>query len=246
MMNNKIIVITGGTSGIGFACAEYLLSLNYRVIITGRTKENLDKAVADLGNNSVGVLSDTSSLVEIDNLVAKVKNEFGKIDGLFVNAGIFKASSFEETSEQLFDETMNINFKGAFFTVQKFIPILKNPSSVVLNTSIVVFKSFSNTSVYTASKAALESIARVLNIELADKGIRVNVVSPGVTESPIQKKSGMSDEAIDNLLEHFSSTSPIGRIVQPTDIAPIVEFLLSDKSQVLRNEKIIVDGGTSL
>ena len=245
-MNNKTIVITGGTTGIGFACAEYLINLNYRVIITGRTNENLDKAISKLGNNSVGILSDTSSLNDIDDLVKKVKSQFVKVDGLFVNAGIFKASSFEGTSEELFDKTMNVNFKGAFFTIQKFIPILKNPSSVVLNTSIVVFKAFADTSVYTASKSALESLSKVLNVELADKGIRVNIVSPGVTESPIQKKSGMSDEAIDNLLEHFSSTSPIGRIVQPTDIAPIVEFLLSDKSKVLRNEKIIVDGGTTL
>lgn len=245
-MSNKKIVITGGTTGIGFACAEYLLKAGYNIIITGRTKENLDNAVSKLGKNAFAILSDTSSLSDIDQLVTKIKNEYGKIDGLFVNAGIFKAMSFEGTTEDLFDETMNINFKGAFFTVQKFIPILKNPSSVVLNTSIVVFKAFADTSVYTASKAALESIAKVLNIELADKGIRVNVVSPGVTQSPIQKKSGMSDEAIDNLLEHFSTTSPIGRIVQPTDIAPIVEFLLSDKSQVLRNEKIIVDGGTTM
>ncbi|TRX61460.1 SDR family oxidoreductase [Fulvivirga sp. M361] len=245
-MNKQIIVITGGTTGIGFACAEYLLNLDYRVIITGRTKENLDSAISKLGQNCFGFLSNTSSLSDIDELVIKVKNQFGNIDGLFVNAGVFRASNFEGTSEELFDETMNINFKGAFFTVQKFIPILNNPSSIVLNTSIVVFKSFADTSVYTASKAALESIAKVLNIELADRGIRVNIVSPGVTESPIQKKSGMTDEAINNLLEYFSSTSPIGRIIQPTDIAPIVEFLLSNKSRVLRNEKIIVDGGTTL
>ncbi len=245
-MNSKIVLITGGTTGIGFACADYLLGLDYRVIITGRTRENLDRAVAKLGINCIGILSDTSSLEDIDDLVAKVKNQFGKIDGLFVNAGIFKAASFQETTESLFDETMNVNFKGAFFTIQKFIPILNNPASVVLNTSIVVFRSFANTSIYTASKAALESIAKVLNIELAVRGIRVNVVSPGVTETPIQKKSGMTEEAISNLLEHFSSTSPIGRIVQPTDIALIVEFLLSDKSQVLRSEKVIVDGGTTL
>lgn len=245
-MNSKIIVITGGTTGIGYACAEYLVNLNYQVIITGRTQENLDKAITKLGNNSFGLLSDTSSLNDIDNLVIKVKNKYGNIDGLFVNAGIFKASSFELTSEELFNETMNINFKGAFFTIQKFIPILKDPSSIVLNTSIVVFKAFTNTSVYTASKAALESLSKILNIELANKGIRINIVSPGVTESPIQKKSGMTDEAISNLLEHYSSTSPIGRILQPNDIAPIVEFLLSTKSLVLRNEKIIVDGGTTL
>lgn len=203
-MSNKKIVITGGTTGIGYACAEYLLNLDYQVIVTGRTKQNLDKAISTLGKNSFGILSDTSSLSDIDDLVIKVKKQFGKVDGLFVNAGIFKASSFEGTSEEIFDETMNTNFKGAFFTFQKFIPILQNPSSIVLNTSIVVFKAFANTSVYTASKAALESLSKVLNIELANKGIRVNIVSPGVTESPIQKKSGMTDDAISNLLEHLA------------------------------------------
>ncbi|MEL6652800.1 MAG: SDR family oxidoreductase, partial [Bacteroidota bacterium] len=219
---------------------------NYTVVITGRTKSTLEVAVSKLGSQGIGILSDTSSLRDIDALVEEVKKRVNKIDGLFINAGIFKSISFEETTEELYAETMNINFKGAFFTVQKFIPILKNPSSIVFNTSIVVFKAFEGTSIYTASKAALESIAKVLNLELAKRGIRVNVVSPGVTKSPIQKKSGMSDEAIENLLAHFSSTSPIGRIVHPTDIAPIVEFLLSDNSQVLRNEKIIIDGGTTI
>lgn len=213
---------------------------------TGRTKENLDSAIAKLGKSVTGILSDASSLKDIDDLVVRIKNQFEKIDGIFVNAGIFRAASLEETTEQLFDETMHINFKGAFFTIQKFIPMLNNPSSIVLNTSIVVFKAFASTSAYTASKAALESLSKVLNVELANRGIRVNVVSPGVTESPIQKKSGMSDEAINNLLTHFTETSPIGRIIRPTDIAPIVEFLLSDKSSVLRDEKIIVDGGTTL
>ena len=119
------------------------------MIITGRTKTNLTLALSELGSDCSGFLSDTSLLSDIDELVIKVKNQFGKIDGLFVNAGIFKAFNFETTTEALFDETMNINFKGAFFTIQKFIPLLNDPSSIVLNTSIVVFKSFANTSVYT-------------------------------------------------------------------------------------------------
>ena len=245
-MNKKVIVITGGTTGIGFACAEYLLEKGYEVVITGRSEKNLNEALEKLNHQATGFISDTAKLSDIDKLVDLLKEKYNKIDGLFVNAGIFKSSSFETTTEEFFDETMNINCKGAFFTTQKFVPILKNPSSVVLNTSIVVFKAFANTSVYTASKAAIESIAKVLNLELASKGIRVNIVSPGVTESPIQKKSGMTDDAIKNLLEHFSTTSPIGRIVNPKDIAPILEFLVSDNSLVLRNEKIIVDGGTTM
>jgi NAD(P)-dependent dehydrogenase (short-subunit alcohol dehydrogenase family) len=242
----KTIVITGGTTGIGFACAEHLSNNGYHVIITGRSETNLTEALSNLGENVEGYLSDTSDLSSIDTLVKSIEEKHQKVDGLFINAGIFKAASFENTTEAIFDETMNINFKGAFFTVQKFIPLMNNPSSIVLNTSVVVFKAFANTSVYTASKAALEGIAKVLNIELAEKGIRVNIISPGVTESPIQKKSGMSDEAIKNMLDHFSATSPIGRIVQPKDIAPVLEFLVSDNSLVLRNEKIIVDGGTTM
>lgn len=245
-MEKKVIVITGGTTGIGFACAEYLLEQGYEVVITGRSEKNLNNALEKLNNQVTGFISDASSLSDIDKLVKSIKEKYTKIDGLFVNAGIFKSSSFETTSEELFDETMDINFKGPFFTIQKFVPILKNPSSVVLNTSIVVFKAFADTSIYTASKAAIESIAKVLNLELASKGIRINIISPGVTQSPIQNKSGMSAEAIENLLEHFSNTSPIGRIVKPADIAPILEFLVSDKSLVLRNEKIVVDGGTTM
>lgn len=242
----KKILITGGTTGIGLACAKYLLQKNYTVIITGRNKANMDKALSILGDKATGFLSDTAQISQINELCHKVKIQFGKIDGLFINAGIFKAATLEETTEKTFDETMNINFKGAFFTIQKFIPLLNNPSSIILNTSIVVFKAFAATSIYTASKAALESIAKVLNIELADKGIRVNVISPGVTQSPIHKKSGMTETAIENMKTHLANTSPIGRIVEPTDIAPILEFLVSENSLVLRNEKIIVDGGTTL
>lgn len=245
-MQKKNIVITGGSSGIGLACAEFLVDKGYFVIITGRNQENLNLALTALGDNAEGYLSDTSRISDIEKLVKQLKSKGLLIDGLFINAGIFKSASFEDTTEALFDETMSINFKGAFFTIQKFLPILKKNSSIVLNTSIVVFKAFAGTSAYTASKAALESISQVLNIELASKGIRVNVVSPGVTKSPIQKKSGMTDEAINSLLNHYADNSPIGRIVLPSDIAPIVEFFMSDNSSVLRNEKIIVDGGTTL
>ncbi len=245
-MNNKTIVITGGTSGIGLSCAKYLIENDYQVIITGRNKSNLDEALQVLGSKVKAYLCDSAKLNDITDFAKTLASEKIKIDGLFINAGIFKAANFEETTEAMFDETMDINFKGAFFTIQKMLPLLKNPSSIVLNTSIVVFKAFGQTSAYTASKAALESIAKVLNVELAQKGIRINILSPGVTKSPIQKKSGMTEEAIENLMEHFANNSPIGRILLPSDMAPIVEFLLSEKSMVLRNEKIIVDGGTTM
>ncbi len=245
-MNKKVILITGGTTGIGFACAEYLIEAGYDVIITGKSRINLEKSLEKLHNKATGILSDTASLTEIDKLVNEVRRKYNKIDGLFINAGIFHSSTFAGTTESVFDQTMNVNFKGAFFTIQKFIPILNNPSAVVLNSSFVVYRAISNTSVYTASKAALESIAKVLNLELSERGIRINIISPGVTESPIQQKSGMDEAAIKKLIDHFSATSPIGRIVQPADIAPVLEFLVSDRSIVLRNEKIIVDGGSTI
>lgn len=245
-MIRKTVVITGGTTGIGFATAKYLTEHHYNVIITGRTEHTLNDALHKLGHHAKGYISDTSSLTAISELVHLIKQDVKQIDGLFINAGIFIAASFEETSETIFNQTMDINFKGAFYTIQQFVPLLKNPSSVVLNTSVAVFKAFENTSVYTASKAALEAIAKVLNIELAAKGIRLNTISPGVTQTPIQKKSGMTDEAILGLMDHLQQTSPIGRVLQPEDIAPSVEFLLSDKSFALRNERIIIDGGTTL
>jgi len=245
-MTKKTILITGGTSGIGLACAAYLVEKNYQVIITGKSSTNLNNALEQLNHQATGFVSDTASIPQIMALAKKIKAQFEALDGLFINAGIFKAASVENTTEALFDQTMGINFKGAFFTIQQFIPLLKNPSSIILNTSIVVFKAFADTSIYTASKAALESLAKVLNVELADKGIRVNIVSPGVTRSPIQQKSGMSEEAIQNLLEHFSHSSPIGRILEPSDIAPIVDFLFTNASLPLRNAKIVIDGGTTL
>lgn len=245
-MTKKTILITGGTSGIGFACAQYLLQQKYQVIITGQNSNNVQKALDQLENQATGYVSDTSSVHEIALLAKKVKAEFDTLDGLFINAGIFKAASFENTTEALFEETMNVNFKGAFFTIQHFIPLLKNPASIVLNTSVVTFKSFKDTSAYTASKAALESIAKVLNVELKDKGIRINTISPGVTRTPIQQKSGMTEEAIDALMDHFSAAAPLGRIVNPEDIAPIVAFLMSDQTVALRNATIVVDGGSTL
>lgn len=245
-MDKKTIIITGGTSGIGLACADHLIKKNYRVIITGRNKNKLEDSLKTLGPYAEGYLVDAGDLDQITQWVNDLKNGGIKIDGLFINAGVFTAIDLESTTEEIFDQTMNINFKGPYFTIQRMLPLLKNPSSIVLNTSIVVFKGFPNTSVYTSSKAALESLARVLNLELANRGIRINIISPGVTQTPILEKAGMSAEAVDELMKNLESSLPIRRPVQPTDIAPVLAFLVSEDSLVLRNEKIIVDGGSTL
>lgn len=245
-MTKKTILITGATSGIGFACAAFLIQHDFKVIITGRNQSKIDEALIKLDAEVEGYLVDSANLAHIDQLVSTLQSKKQKLDGLFLNAGIFKPSSLEATTEEMFDETMNINFKGPYFMIQKFIPLMNNPSSIVLNTSIVVFKAFTGTSVYTASKAALESIAKILNLELADKGIRTNIISPGVTKTPILEKSGMSSEEVDGLMRDLGNSLPIGRALLPKDIAPILKFLISDESKVLRNEKIIIDGGSTL
>ncbi|MEM9919182.1 MAG: SDR family oxidoreductase [Bacteroidota bacterium] len=245
-MNQKTVVITGGTSGIGFACAAYLNQHGFKVIITGRNPSKLDESLAKLGKDTEGYLVDAGNLEQIQHWVDTLQSKGHTIDGLFLNAGIFKPASLESTTEALFDETMDINFKGPFFTIQKFLPILNTPASIVLNTSIVVFKAFPNSSVYSCSKAALESLSKVLNIELAGRGIRTNIISPGITHTPILEKSGMSPQEVNALMDNLESTLPIGRRVLPSDIAPILQFLLSDESAVLRNEKIVIDGGYTL
>ena len=239
-------MITGGTSGIGFHCAAYLIQQGYQVILTGRNQDKIQDTINKLGSSAAGYLVDSGNLDQLDRLISILQAKAQKIDGLFLNAGIFKPAEFEQTTESLFDETMNINFKGPFFAIQRFIPLLNNPSSVVLNTSIVVDKAFRNTAAYTASKAALESICKVLNLELAPKGIRTNVISPGVTKTPILEKAGMSSKAVEDLMKNLEQSLPIGRPVLPTDIGPILAFLLSEASQVLRGEKIVVDGGSTL
>ena len=245
-MNRKTVVITGGNSGIGLACADYLSQRNFRVLITARNPSRLEACIRALGGRVEGYLVDAGNLDQIGAWVAQLAAKGERSDGLFINAGIFRATDFESTTEAIFDQTMQVNFKGPFFTIQKLLPLFQRPASIVLNTSVAVMRAFPNTSAYTASKAALESLAQVLNVELADWGIRTNIISPGVTNTPILEKAGLSKDEVSDLLERLADSLPIGRAVLPTDIAPILRFLVSDESLVLRNEKIIVDGGATL
>lgn len=242
----KTILITGGTSGIGLACAAYLLDQNYKVIVTGRSETKLNQALEHLGGRALGQVADIANPKHTSALVDWLNANELTLDGVFLNAGVFQPAAFEASDEALFDTTMNINFKGAFFTAQQLVPLMRNPSSLVFNTSIAVFKAFATAAVYSASKAALESIAKVLNLELANKGIRVNVLSPGVTRTPIQEKAGMTEEQINAMMEGIAQQSPLGRVVLPEDIAPVLEFLLSDRSLALRNQSLVVDGGSTL
>lgn len=240
------ILITGATSGIGLSTAEHLRNLGYQVLITGRSAEKLAEAKAYLGDSVSAYLADTSSLPAIQQLAQEIEQQHGQLDGVFINAGIYQRTPINDTSEQLFDEIMNINLKGAYFTIQYLLPLLKKPSSIVLNTSLVVERAFAGTAVYTASKAALDGLAKVLTVELAPRGIRVNSVRPSVTATPIQGKAGMTDQETQQLFGYVAQTSPLGRVLTPQDIAQTVEFLLSPRSEALQGQSLTVSGGFSL
>jgi NAD(P)-dependent dehydrogenase (short-subunit alcohol dehydrogenase family) len=193
--NDKIAIVTGGNSGIGFAAANELVSAGAKVIITGRRKEAIEKAAHDIG--AISFVADQASLQDTDKLYHEVKKQFGKVDILLINAGITGISTpIENATEDNFDAVMGINFKGAYFMLSKFIPLLNDGASVVILSSIVASTHKPNSSIYQASKAALNSIAKTAAAELAARKIRVNIVSPGPTKTDVLSKSGMTDAIV--------------------------------------------------
>lgn len=240
-LEGKVAVITGGNSGIGLATAREFRREGARVVITGRDARTLAEAARELGGEVLALRSDSASLADIDALFAAVKERFGRVDVLFVNAGVARFAPLEETDEGLFDQTMNINFKGAYFTVQKALPLLGDGASVILNASVVAHVGFPNSSVYSASKAALLSLARTLSADLVGRGIRVNAVSPGPVETPIFGRMGIAEEATEGLREQV----PLKRLGRPEEIAKAVLFLATPDSSFLVGTEIVVDGGVS-
>ena len=243
-LTGKTAVITGGNSGMGYETARKFRELGANVIITGRNQEALDKAASELGVNAI--LADQSKLGELDQMVAQVKEQFGKIDVLFVNAGIAAFAPLEHVSEDQFDNLMNINFKGAFFTLQKFLPVLNDGASVINLSSINAYTGMPNTAVYAASKAALNSLTRTAAYELAPRHIRVNSVNPGPVNTAIFGKLGMPEEAIKDFATAMQNRIPLKRFGEPEDIANLVAFLASDESSFITGAEYNIDGGTNL
>src|SRR5213592_2094710 len=196
-LEGKVAVVTGGNSGIGLATAQRLQEEGARVAILGRSKKTLDEAVKTIGNGAVAVQGDVAKLADVDKLYAEVSQKLGKIDVLFVNAGVAKFVPFAETSESVYDEQFDINIKGAYFTIQKALPFLNDGALIILNTSVVDSKGYAGSSAYSATKAALRSLARTAAAELAGRGIRVNTVAPGPIVTPIFEKTGLAKEAVD-------------------------------------------------
>ena len=238
-LEGKVAIVTGGNSGIGLATAKEFRREGARVVITGRDERTLAAAAREIDGDVLALRSDASSLADIDELFAAVKERFGRVDVLFVNAGVAPFASLEETDEELFDNVMNINFKGAYFTVKKALPLLSNGASVILNASVVAHVGFPNSSVYSASKAALLSLVRTLSADLAGRGIRVNAVSPGPVETPIFGRMGLPEEA----KQGFGEQVPLKRLGRPEEIAKAVLFLASPDSSFLVGTEIVADGG---
>lgn len=238
-LEGKVAVVTGGNSGIGLATAKEFGREGARVVITGRDTRTLVEAAREIGGEVLALRADSASLADIDELFAAVKGRFGRVDVLFVNAGIAQFAPLEETTEEFFDRTMDINFKGAYFTIKKALPLLADGASVILNTSVVAHVGFPNASVYSASKAALLSLARTLSADLAGRRIRVNAVSPGPVETPIFGRMGLPEGA----KQGFSEQVPLKRLGRPEEIAKAVLFLAGPDSSFLLGTEIIADGG---
>lgn len=244
-LQNKIALITGGNSGIGLATAQRFVEEGATVIITGRNAQTLEEAKSKIGKNIFAVQCDVSKLNELDDLYAYIKKDFGRLDILFANAGVARSFMTFQASEENYDEVMDINVKGLFFTVQKAIPLLSQGASIILNASISQQKATPGISAYAASKAAVRAFARVWILEFADKNIRVNSISPGPIETPIFTNSGMNDEQYQALKSQIEMMVPMSRFGKAEEIANVVNFLASDESSYITGVDLCVDGGTA-
>ena len=243
-LEGKVAVVTGGNSGIGLAAAKRLQEEGAKVAISGRSAKTLEEAVKTIGNGVLAVQSDVAKAADLDKLYAAVSTKLGKIDVLFVNAGIYKFAPFEATSEGLYDELFNINTKGAYFTIQKALPFLNDGASIIVNTSVAGESGVVNGTAYAATKAALRSFTRSIAAELVGRGIRVNAVSPGPINTPEGfARTGLSKEAIEEFSSNIISRVPMKRIGQPDEIAGTVAFLASSDASYITGAEIPVDGG---
>jgi NAD(P)-dependent dehydrogenase (short-subunit alcohol dehydrogenase family) len=243
-LEGKVAVITGGSSGIGLATARYFVAEGAYVFITGRRQTELDAAVAEIGRNVTGVQGDVSKLADLDRLYETVKREKGRIDVLFANAGVSTPRApLGEIREQDFDQIFNINVKALLFTVQKALPLFTNGGSILLNASVVASKGFPTTSVYSATKAAVRSFARTWTMDLKDRKIRVNAISPGPTDTPLLSPPSQTEEQSRLRKEGFAASVPMGRLGQADEIAHAAVFLASDDSSFITGAELFVDGG---
>lgn len=242
-LEGKIAVITGGSSGIGLATAERFVREGAYVFITGRRQSELDAAKAKIGKNVTTVQGDVSNMADLDRLYATVKAEKGVVDIVVASAGFVEHAQIFDLSEAHYDKTMDVNVKGVVFTVQKALPLMTRGGSIVVVSSILNVKGVPAHGTYSATKAAVRSLVRVWTQELKGRGIRVNALSPGATDTPIIRGQFDSDEASDGAKAMYASMTPLGRIGLPHEIAAGAYFLASDESSFVTGIDLPVDGG---
>jgi NAD(P)-dependent dehydrogenase (short-subunit alcohol dehydrogenase family) len=239
----KVALVTGGNSGIGLATAREFHAHGAKVVISGRDPETLEAVSQELGDNVLVVPADVTKLGDIDHLMARAHEAFGKLDILFVNAGTFKGAALEEVDEDAFDRMINANFKGAYFTVQKALPFLNEPASIIFNGSVNALTGIANSSLYTAGKGAVHALARALAAELIGRGIRVNTITIGPTATNLLTRSGSSQAILQAQDVARVSRSPVKRLGQPEEVAKVALFLASDDSSFVVGSEIAADGG---
>lgn len=243
-LTNKVAVVTGGNSGIGYSTAQEFKARGARVFITGRNQEKLSKAAESLGVEAI--LADQSNLGHLDKLVAQVKEKVDGVDILFVNAGVFLPTPLGNTTEEAFDTQLNINFKGAVFTIEKFLPLLKEGASIINLSSINAYMGMAMTSIYSATKAALDSYTRAASTELAPRNIRINSVNPGPIATEIFAKTGMPEEQLQGMASALENRVPLKKFGTPEAIAKLVSFLASDDAWYITGGEYTIDGGMNI
>src|SRR5712691_11722144 len=243
-LTGKNILITGGNSGIGLATAQEFAREGARVAICGLNERTLQAAKETLGAGSRAVRADVSKLADLDTMFATIKREFGHLDGLFVNAGYSEFLPFEEVTEQSFDMVIGSNFKGAYFTIQKALPLLRPGSSVVINASVGARKGWPTTSTVSTCKAAVVHLARILSAELIGRGIRVNTLSPGPTDTAMFGRYA-GEEQGDAVKGVLAANNPSKRMADPSEIAKLAVYLVSDDSAYVVGADFLIDGGVT-
>ncbi|ALM84215.1 SDR family NAD(P)-dependent oxidoreductase [Bordetella sp. N] len=239
---NKVVAITGGTEGIGLATAKGFAAEGARVYVTGRREDRLDAALQEIGNGAIGVQGDAANLADLDRLYGRIRQDHGKLDVVFANAGMARSESrpLGTIEEDDFDELFSLNVRGLLFTVQKALPLLSQGGAIVLNGSVAGSKGFPGQSLYNASKAAVRSFARSWTADLAERGIRVNVVAPGGTDTRLMRDYLETRPGIEDALKQMV---PLGRLGQTDEIARAVLFLASAESSYIAGAELTVDGG---
>lgn len=243
-LENKVALITGGSSGIGLATAKRFINEGAKVVITGRNQETLNQAMNELGdNNAIAIPSDISDLNQHNAIFSIIEQQYGTLDIVFANAGIISLSDFPDSTEHDFDRQFDINVKGTFFTVQRALPLMSQGGSIILTSSIAHYKGLDGHNIYAATKAALRSFARSWTTDLKGRGIRVNSLSPGPVATPIIGKMGIPDEERALFDRQVASQIPAGRLGTPDEVAAAALFLASDESRFISGIDLSVDGG---